>query len=417
MPWAVGAAVAGAVAISYCLALLATRIAPALGLVDRPDGDRKRHRNTTPLMGGAAIYLTLLISAAIIQLLDKRWWLDESQTRFNLVMLLVSGGLFCALGLVDDKWQMRARNKFLWQIAASLPFAIWGRSIDAIEFMGLHIQLGAWETLFTAFWLVAFANMINLIDGLDGLAATVGLIVLLTLAALAAISGQPGVAILSLLVAGSLGGFLFHNWPPAKIFMGDSGSLTIGFLIGALSIESWLKQAAGFTLIVPLVLVSIPMFDTMMAIIRRKLTGRSVGQADRGHIHHRLQDRGFTPLQVLLTLAGLCFVMAIVAISSVVFDSDLLAVGLCASILILLIVGRVFGHHEVLLFSRHVRAVGGLIDDLLCLIAKFCQRWLVAQTAANAETRPSPEDPLPPSTIAGVVGPRKTDERPTRKAA
>ncbi len=370
MPWAVGVAVAGAVAISYCLALLAIRIAPSLGLVDRPDGDRKRHPNTTPLMGGVAVYLTLLILAPFVCSSD-RWWLsDETQEPFNLLMLLVSGGLFCALGLVDDRWQLRARCKFSLQIAASLPFAIWGRSIDAIDFLGLHVQLGFWATLFTVLWLVAFSNVMNLIDGLDGLAGTVGLVVLLTFAALAGIRGQVVVAIFSLVLAGSLLGFLIHNWHPAKIFLGDAGSLTVGFLIGALSIESWLKQAAGFTLIVPLVLVSIPMFDTMMAIVRRKLTGRSVGQADHAHIHHRLQDRGLTPRQVVLSLAGLCLAMAMVAIASVAFDSDLLAVGLCASILVLLVVGRIFGHHEVLLFSRQLRGLGLLIGD--------ATRWLLS---------------------------------------
>jgi hypothetical protein len=215
------------------------------------------------------------------------------------------------------------------------------------------------------------------------LAGAVGLVVLLTLAALAGTRGQPVVAVFSLLLAGSVLGFLIHNCPPAKIFMGDSGSLTLGFLIGALSIESWLKQAAGFTLIVPLVLVSVPVFDTMMAIVRRKLTGQSVGQADRAHIHHRLQDRGFTPLQVVLSLAGLCLAMALVAIVSTVFHSDLLAVGLCASILVLLVVGRVFGHHEVLLFSRRVRVLGTLVGDTTRLLLSHVDAVRLADSVAD----------------------------------
>jgi UDP-GlcNAc:undecaprenyl-phosphate GlcNAc-1-phosphate transferase len=326
-------------------------------------------------MGGVGIYLALLISAGLVHFCSGLWLGDNRETRFNILVLLVSGGLFCTLGLIDDRWPMRARKKLLWQIVASLPFAIWGRSIDAVDFMGLHIQLGIWSVPFTVFWLVAFANVINLIDGLDGLAGSIGLVVSLTIAALAGISGQYGVCLLSLLFAGSLVGFLIHNWPPAKIFLGDSGSLTVGFLIGALSIESLLKEAMGFTLIVPLVLISIPMFDTSMAILRRKLSGRSIGYADRAHIHHCLQDRGLTRVQSLLILTGLCSVMALVAVASVCLDSDLVAVGLCASILGLLIAGRIFGHHEIILLFQHLRALGVAVIGTSHLLPA---RWTAA---------------------------------------
>ena len=149
MLWAFWLAVASALVLSCCFAFIARHIAPHLGLVDYPDGRRKRHAAPTPLMGGVAIYLALLISAGLVHFCSGLWLADDSETRFNLFILLVSGGLFCALGLVDDRWPMRARNKFLWQIAASLPFAIWGRSIDAVEFMGLQIQLGVWSVPFT----------------------------------------------------------------------------------------------------------------------------------------------------------------------------------------------------------------------------------------------------------------------------
>src|SRR5690606_31002750 len=124
----------------------------------------------------------------------------------------------------------------------------------------------------------------------------------------------PGVAAIALIVAGSLTGFLCHNLPPARIFLGDSGSLLIGFLIGALSIESSLKTATGFAMTVPMILVSIPAFDTLMAILRRRLTGRGIGEGDRGHIHHRLQERGLTRLQTLIVIAGLSVAMTAMTI-------------------------------------------------------------------------------------------------------
>jgi UDP-GlcNAc:undecaprenyl-phosphate GlcNAc-1-phosphate transferase len=400
--WAVWLGVTVAVAFSYGLAWLAIRVAPALGLLDRPDGQRKQHQKPTPLMGGVAIYLALLLSALCTYWLHPQRLPPDAPARATIVMLLVSGGMFCLLGLVDDRWEIGARNKFLWQIAASVPFAVWGRSIDAVQFLQWHLPLGFCAIPFTVLWLVAFSNVINLIDGLDGLAGTIGLLVSLTIAVLAGICGHGVVAVLALLVAGSLAGFLGHNWPPARIFMGDSGSLTVGFLIGALSIESWLKQAAGFTLIVPLVLVSIPMFDTAMAIVRRKLTGRSVGHADRGHIHHRLQDRGLTPLQVLLTLAGLCLAMALVAIASVVVDSQWLAAGLCLSVLLLLIIGRVFGHHEVRLISQYLRE----------------REYRHARPVTPKTHRGFTPDSLPVGrAVAGRIGPAQIPARSVQKAA
>ena len=163
------------------------------------------------------------------------------------------------------------------------------------------------------------------------------------------------------MAAGSLCGFLLHNWPPASIYLGDSGSLMIGFVIGALAIESSIKKATGFALAIPLVLVSVPVFDTCMAIVRRKLNGRGIGEADRGHIHHCLQDRGLSRAQSLLVISALCVVMAAVTLVSAYFQNDRLALGLCLALLALLIVGRVFGYDETILFFRYIQAMSTLL--------------------------------------------------------
>src|SRR5207253_178463 len=146
---------------------------------------------------------------------------------------------------------------------------------------------------------------------------------------------------------------LLHNWPPARIFLGDSGSLPLGFLVGALAIEASVKKAAGLTLAVPFVLLSIPMFDTSMAILRRKLNGRKIGQGDRAHIHHLLRDRGLTPTQTLLAIGSMCLATATAAILATIYRNDLIAVALCCGLLALLIAGRVFGFDELVLLSRH----------------------------------------------------------------
>lgn len=186
---------------------------------------------------------------------------------------------------------------------------------------------------------------------------------MLSVAALFVTKGEMGSATVALIAAGSVVGFLFHNWPPARIFMGDGGSLTIGYLVGALSIQASSKTATGLTLGVPLVIFSIPIFDTCMAIARRKLNGRGIGEGDRGHIHHRLQDHGLTRKQALLAIAGLSLVMAAAALMAVRLKNELAGLAICGSVLVALIAGRVFGHHETFLFLRHLRELGALLLD------------------------------------------------------
>ena len=333
-------------------------LAPRAGLVDRPDGSRKCHANPTPLMGGAAIGAAFLLSSlllmAVMPSLASRHWGEP----FSLFPLLASAGLFCLLGLYDDRWGLSPRLKFAGQIAACLPFVTGGGTIATVTVLGAQVTLGAWSVPFTIFWLVACSNVLNLMDGMDGLAGTISGIALLTLATLSILTGRYEIAAVTLAAAAGTAGFLVHNWPPARIFMGDSGSLMLGFLIGAFAIQAALKQAAGFMLIVPVVVISVPVFDTAMAILRRKLSGQGIGQADRGHIHHRLQERGLSRMQSLLLIAGLSAAMAGFGMLSFLANSEPLALLLCGSLLGALVIGRVFGHHETDMALRHLRAMG-----------------------------------------------------------
>lgn len=361
MDWHLLLIIAATAAGSYLLTAAARRAAPRIGLVDRPDGGRKRHGAAMPVMGGVAMFLAIASATLLVYGLQ---WLEPAASRLAIhPALLISSTLMCGLGVCDDRRALRPRAKLLGQIAACLPFALFANSITAIHFLGIDVRLGWLSLPFTLFWLVACANVINLADGLDGLAGSICFIAAATIAALAGWYGRADACVFALIVAGSIFGFLVHNWPPAKIFMGDAGSLTLGFLIGALAIESSLKQAAGFMLAVPLVLISIPVFDTAMAIVRRKLSGRGIGEADRGHIHHRLQDRGLSRTQALLALVAMCSTMALVTIVSVFFESELIAIAACAATLCGLIVARIFGDHEVSLAWRHLEAVGTLIAD------------------------------------------------------
>jgi UDP-GlcNAc:undecaprenyl-phosphate GlcNAc-1-phosphate transferase len=349
---------AAALTLSGLLTGLARHVARRIDLLDRPDRQRKLHKRATPLMGGVAVYLSLLTATSAIWFTARDHFdFDTNSARFASMMLL-SGGLLCAIGLWDDKWGIRARNKFLLQILATLPFVFWGRTISAVTMFGVSLDV-AWIGIpLTVFWLVSCTNIVNLMDGLDGLASTVSLISCLTVAILAQLNGLATVSVLATLLAGSLGGFLLHNWPPAKIFLGDSGSLPIGFFVGALALEASVKKATGFMLLVPLVLLSVPIFDTCMAILRRKLNGQTIGQADRAHIHHCLRDRGLSTRQTLFAIGGLSVLMAVASIVSSLHNNEAIAVGICAVVLAVLVIGRIFGDREARLLWQHVIAIG-----------------------------------------------------------
>lgn len=351
-----------AFALSVAFTAVARVLASRLGFLDRPDGGRKNHHQAMPVLGGVSFFSSMLLVLGLSLLLPSSW-LTTPDSRQMVISLLSSGVCFCALGAWDDRWPLRPRTKLLGQILCCLPFAMLGRTIPALTILGISIDLGWFAIPFTVLWLTTCSNIVNLIDGLDGLAATIGTIVMLTVASLFLAAGEAEHGVTALILAGSLAGFLVHNWPPARIFMGDAGSLTTGFLAGALAIEASSKTAAGFTLAIPLVLMSIPLFDTTMAIVRRKLTGRGIGVGDRGHIHHRLQDRGLTRSQALLAITGLSLLMATAATLSAVLESETVGLAICLGTLALLVVGRVFGYHETILFFRYLQEIGVLLLD------------------------------------------------------
>ncbi|MCA9207070.1 MAG: undecaprenyl/decaprenyl-phosphate alpha-N-acetylglucosaminyl 1-phosphate transferase [Planctomycetales bacterium] len=352
-----------AAGLAYVLTWAARRWAPVIGFVDRPDATRKLHGREVPLLGGAAVLGGILLTILAAYLFNRPQLGEPRQAISELVPILISAVAFCVLGLFDDRVGMRARTKFLGQILCSLPFALLGAQVESIELLGNHLSFEGWGWVFTLFWLVACSNVVNLIDGMDGLASSIGMIAALSLSAATFLTGRLEVALLGLVLAGSLAGFLAHNWPPAKIFLGDAGSLTIGFLLGAIAIQGAMKQTTGFTLAVPLVIISVPVFDTLMAILRRKLSGRGIGEADRCHIHHRLQDRGLNRRQALIVIVSLSSAMAASAVAAVYFDHDWIAICSCVAICCGLIAGRVFGHYETRLFFGHLHEMTGLVLD------------------------------------------------------
>jgi UDP-GlcNAc:undecaprenyl-phosphate GlcNAc-1-phosphate transferase len=331
-----------------------------LRILDFPDKTRKFHARITPRTGGVAVCSALVLGVLEWTLLSQAGQfpnLPELRTFF----LMVSTVLLCGLGLYDDKYGMRAGPKFLFQALAILPFVCWGQSITNAHIFGVHIPLASLAVPLCLLWLVSCTNFVNLIDGLDGLAGSVSLIASAAIAGLAWWNGSAEVCLIATILCGAIVGFLCFNLPPARIFMGDSGSLPLGFLVGALSLDAAAKKAAGLTLAIPVVLLSVPMFDTSMAILRRKLNGRNIGQGDREHIHHVLRDRGLTPSQTLLRICLMCSITAAAVLVSTVFNNDLIAIGVCAVLFSILIASRVFGFNETRLLVQHIQALGALL--------------------------------------------------------
>ena len=229
-----------------------------------------------------------------------------------------------------------------------------------IDAFGCVMQLGWLGVPITLFWLVGCINAINLLDGMDGLASTVGLFTAAMLGVIAHYTGNDYVMIIAVVLAGSLAGFLPHNLPPARIFLGDSGSMVIGLVVGILGIQSTLKTSATLSITAPLVVMTFPMFDTVLALVRRQLTGRRFDTADRQHIHHRLLDRGMSPWVVLIVIGALCLATGAAAFAATMVRSDALAWATAVTLLVLVVRLRLFGYYE---FTLVAGAAHSLLQD------------------------------------------------------
>jgi len=261
-----------------------------LGAVAAP-GERRIHSRPTARLGGLAMYLGFGLSAALFS------------TNPSTLGLLLSAAVVTTLMVLDDLNGVRALSKLAFQIAASLlAIVVFGIYIHSVNLPGGHVvNLAVAVSIpLTLLWFVGLQNTVNLIDGVDGLAAGVVAIVAATLLLAAINREQMDIVILSGALIGACVGFLFFNWHPARVFMGDTGSNFLGFTLAALSVLSVAKGAVVLALIVPIVALAIPIFDTGWAILRRRMRGRSIATPDTEHLHHRLLDFGLSPRETAL---------------------------------------------------------------------------------------------------------------------
>ncbi|MBT9546187.1 MAG: undecaprenyl/decaprenyl-phosphate alpha-N-acetylglucosaminyl 1-phosphate transferase [Candidatus Sericytochromatia bacterium] len=273
-----------------------------VGKVDKP-GTRKIHTNPIPRMGGIAICLGFFISLLGIEYLRPGYF---SLLPSEWKGIVLGGILIFIVGLIDDLFDMPAKIKLLGQIAAASVAFWFGVKLSFISNpMGGLILFPDWLSFaLTVFWLVAITNTINLIDGLDGLAGGVSTIAGITLFMLALERNQGLSALIAIALVGGTMGFLRYNFNPAKIFMGDCGSLFLGFMLGSLSLTGAMKVAATVAVFLPILILGIPIFDTAFAIVRRLVTRKPIFQADRGHLHHRLLNIGLSQRRAVLLIYG-----------------------------------------------------------------------------------------------------------------
>lgn len=288
---------------SILLTPLVKKLAFKVGATDKPD-KRKVHQKIMPRMGGLAIYISFLIGALLVNP-DKAYHYP----------ILIGSLIIIITGVLDDMYNLNAKIKFIAQTAAAIVVVVWGGV--QVEFINLpfggQLQFGFLDIPITVLWIVGITNAINLIDGLDGLAAGVSSIALFTITGMAMIMGNGYVIALSSIALASTLGFLFFNFYPAKIFMGDTGALFLGYIIAVMSLLGF-KNVTLISFVIPVIILGVPISDTFFAIIRRLVNKQPLSAPDKSHLHHCLINIGFTHRQTVIIIYAMATFFGLVAV-------------------------------------------------------------------------------------------------------
>lgn len=294
---------------SFLCTPMAKKLAHKIGAIDVPKDTRRMHKKPIPRLGGFAIFLGFFVSTMVFT--------------FNFIDveiygILVGAMIIVALGMADDVLALKAKYKFVVQIVAVAVPVLCGVRIERFpNFFGssayLELPLG-WSIAVSIIWLLAILNAVNIIDGLDGLACGVSTIMTISCTVILIMLESPQVAIVAAALAGACMGFLPYNINPAKLFMGDTGSMFIGYTLACLSIVGLFKAYAIVAFFVPVLMYLLPIFDLLFAAVRRVLTGHSPMQADKSHLHHKLIAIGFSQRQAVAILYGIAAILGLCAV-------------------------------------------------------------------------------------------------------
>ncbi|MEH7651733.1 MraY family glycosyltransferase [Bacillus safensis] len=330
------------------------KFAIKIGAVDQPN-KRKVHDKVMPRMGGLAIFIGVAAGA-----LAGGLFLHNKITAISVGAVLI-----VILGIFDDKYNLSAKFKFLVQVLVACLIVSTGLKMDffSVPFLTDRIELGWMAYPLTVLWIVGITNAINLIDGLDGLAAGISVIGLSTIAVMAFSADKILILSLSLVVIGSTIGFLFYNFHPAKIFMGDTGSLFLGYMISVLSLLGLYKSVTLFSVVVPVIILGVPIFDTTFAIIRRILNRQPISAPDKSHIHHRLMAFGLSHRMavIVIYMIGLVFSLSAILLTSATIWLSLIIIFL------------------LVMFMQVIAEVTGLVNEEFKPFTKFYKRMVKRQ--------------------------------------
>lgn len=296
-----------AFAVSFFITPLMKRIAIKKNVVDIPDGKRKLQSSPVPYLGGVAIALSFLLSTIPL-------WFSNNGIPKIYVIVVIGFVLTAVVGLIDDIKELKPVIKFICQIVISTLTVVFGGAIEHVQFFGHYIKLGIFAIPITVLWITLIINAVNMIDGLDGLASGTSTFSLITMIVAAFILGDGLSLVISVALCFAIVGFLPYNFPPAKIFLGDCGALSIGYVMGCLSVYGLFKGPALISVIVPALILGLPVSDAVELFFARLLKGKHPFSADRQHIHFMMIDSGFSVKQSMLILYAITIAFCIAAI-------------------------------------------------------------------------------------------------------
>lgn len=346
-----GAVFAVAYLVSATAQPIVRRAAHRLGFLDHPNEERRFHAHAVPRLGGVGVFVALLVTCLAAAAFDSA---GHVVSLLPLVIAMAVGaGMLFMIGLADDITGVPPIGKLAVQSAAALVVYQYGFRIEHVVLPpGVVVDLGGFALPITVLWIVGLSNAFNLIDGADGLAGGVAIIALVATTISAAYVGDMTVVFCSLALIGALLGFLRFNWPPARIFLGDSGSLVVGFLLAVLTVKGMSRQNGDVFGLAPIFALSYPLMDTGISMLRRWLRGEPLSRADGRHIHHQLQKLGVGPRQSLVVLYSLSGLVAILGLAVTFAPPQLtiaIAVAGAAMLVLVLIYGaRWLQYHELL---------------------------------------------------------------------
>lgn len=329
----------GNIAIAFILAFIVSfmatpytiKIANKIGAVDVPKDKRRMHTKKMPKFGGPAVILGFLVSIIyLIIIMSIEGSLDlftEQQYGKKILGVFLGIVAIAITGVLDDIKTLKWWQQLLGQVTAAIIVVLFGTQIEHLNIPFLY-RVGlneVFSTILTVLWIVGVTNAINLIDGLDGLSSGISLISCISLLIIFLMNGSPMIAtIIVTAMSGALVGFLPYNFSPAKTFIGDTGSNFLGFMLSVVSILGVAKTYTAAVIVLPVIVLGLPIFDVLFAIIRRIAKGKSIKavfEPDKGHLHHRLVQKGFTQKQAVLILYGLSASLGMFAI--ILFDSGI----------------------------------------------------------------------------------------------